>query len=180
MTHENFPRVPETDPSSGRDRAPVPRNWPRLALGVVCGAMLLAMMALTVVDVIGRYVFVAPLQGATELTEMLLCAVIFLGLPAVCFDRDHVTVDLVIDRLPACVQPWRELATSLLSAVVLGIVSWRIWVYAGQKASYGEATNSLRLPIAPLGYLCALCCALGVVLTVVAALRQLTFQLRRR
>ncbi|MER5171925.1 TRAP transporter small permease [Thioclava sp. GXIMD2076] len=180
MTRDNFPRVPETDPSSGRKAPVVPRNGPRLALGLLCGAMLLAMMGLTVVDVIGRYLFNAPLIGATELTEMLLCAVIFLGLPAVCFDRDHVTVDLVIDRLPAWLQPWRELAVSVFSVVVLGVVSWRIWVYAAQKASYGEATNSLRLPIAPLGYLCALCCAVGVVLTLVAALRQFRLQVRGR
>jgi len=168
---EVFARAPESDPSSGRhpDPAPVPRTRARLALAVLCGVMLLAMMALTVADVIGRYVLNAPVLGATELTEMLLASVIFLGLPAVCLDRDHVTVDLVTEHLQGWIQLWRELVTALFSAVILGVVSWRIWVYTAQIASYGGQTNTLHIPIAPLGYLCAICCAAGVLFTLVAA-----------
>lgn len=172
MPDDLFIRTPEMDPSSGKNPAPLRRNGPRIALAMLCGTMLLAMMGLTVVDVIGRYVFSAPLMGATELTQMLLSAVIFLGLPAVCLDNDHVSVDLLSAHFPAFVQPLRSLVVTLISAAVLGVVSWRIWVYAAQKASYGEATNSLRLPVAPLGYLCALCCAVGVVFTLVGAVRQ--------
>ncbi|OCX66996.1 C4-dicarboxylate ABC transporter substrate-binding protein [Thioclava sp. SK-1] len=144
----------------------MPRSPARLVLAVLCGVMLLAMMGLTVTDVIGRYVFNAPLIGATELTEMLLAAVIFLGLPAVSGDGDHVTVDLLVHRFPCWVQPIRQVLIALFSAGMLAVIAWRIWVYAAQIGSYGGATNSLRLPIAPLGYVCALCCAAGVVLTV--------------
>lgn len=171
MTEDATPRMPETDPSSGKRPEPVPRTGARKALAVVCGAMLLAMMGLTVVDVAGRYLFARPVTGATELTEMMLVAVVFLGLPAVSLDRDHVAVDLVTDRLPPALQPWREIAVAILSAVVLAVIGWRIWIYAGQIASYGGATNSLRLPIAPLGYLCAVCCGLAAAFMPVAALR---------
>lgn len=172
---EVFLRTPETDPSSGRhpEPAPVRRTRARLALAAICGAMLLAMMGLTVADVLGRYLLGAPITGATELTEMMLAAVIFLGLPAVSLDRDHVTVDIVTEHLPARLQPWRELLAALVSAAMLSVVGWRIWVYAGQIAGYSGATNSLRLPIAPLGYLAAACCALGAVFTLYAALRGL-------
>ncbi len=86
---EVFLRTPETDPSSGRhpEPAPVRRTRARLVLATICGAMLLAMMGLTVADVLGRYLLGAPITGATELTEMMLAAVIFLGLPAVSLDR---------------------------------------------------------------------------------------------
>ncbi|HEY0276546.1 MAG TPA: TRAP transporter small permease [Paenirhodobacter sp.] len=167
------PRLPETDPSSGKRDEPVPRNPARRVLAAVCGTMLMAMMGLTVCDVIGRYVLNRPLIGATELTEMMLVAVIFLGLPAVSLDRDHVAVDILTDRLPKWVQPWRELVVSVLSAAMLGVISWRIWVYAGQIAGYGGATNSLRLPVAPVGYLCAVAAAVAALFMVLAALRGL-------
>ena len=43
--------------------------------------MLFAMMALTFVDVIGRYVVNSPLLGAYELTEVLLALVVFGAVP---------------------------------------------------------------------------------------------------
>ena len=53
------------------------------------------MMPLTCVDVIGRYFFVAPIFGAFELTEMMLAALIFAGLPLVTLRNEHVTVDVL-------------------------------------------------------------------------------------
>ena len=40
-------------------------------LGVVASVVLLAMMALTVVDVVARYVFSRPVRGAFEVTEVM-------------------------------------------------------------------------------------------------------------
>ena len=46
-------------------------------------AILFAMMVLTTVDVVARYVFNRPLRGAFEITELLLVVLIFAGLPLV-------------------------------------------------------------------------------------------------
>ena len=62
---------------------PPEHPWQRRAevvLGVAASAILLGMMALTVVDVIARYVFNRPLRGAFEVTELLLLVLIFAGL----------------------------------------------------------------------------------------------------
>ncbi|EEX14002.1 tripartite ATP-independent periplasmic [Citreicella sp. SE45] len=137
----------------------------RAALAVLGGILLMALMGMTVTDVIGRYLFNAPLRGATELTELLLAAVVFLGLPAVALADEHVTVDLVTDRLPRAAQPWRLAAAGLFSAVVLAVVAWRVWVYASQIGGYGGTTTTLAIPIAPLGYFCAVCTGVGALLT---------------
>ncbi|MBU2962431.1 TRAP transporter small permease [Citreicella sp. C3M06] len=157
--------------------APIDHGAPagalRVALAALGGVLLMALMALTVVDVIGRYLFNSPLIGATELTELLLAAVIFLGLPAVALAEEHVSVDLLTDRMPPWVQPWRLALAGVFSGVVLALVTWRIWIYAGQIGSYGGATNSLRLPIAPLGYFCALCTGAGALITALMPLPRL-------
>ncbi len=133
-------------------------------LALVCGVLLLAMMGVTVVDVIGRYLFNSPLPGATELTGLILAAVIFLGLPAVCLDDEHVTVDLVVDHLPGWVQPARLVIVRALSAVVLAVIAWRLLDYGQAIAGYHETTNTLRIPVAPFAYLCALCSAIAALI----------------
>ena len=67
-------------------------------LGVVASAILLAMMLLTVTDVVARYVFSRPLRGAFEITELMLLVLIFAGLPLVSFADEHAVMDF-IDRL---------------------------------------------------------------------------------
>ena len=127
----------------------------RVNTALVCGAILLLMVAITVCDVLGRYVFNAPLSGATEVTELLLVSVIFISLPAVCLDHDHVVVDLFTNLMPAKWHPLRTALASLLSAAVLGVIAWRLLVYGQQFASYGGQTSTLQIPIAPVAYICA-------------------------
>jgi TRAP-type C4-dicarboxylate transport system permease small subunit len=161
---------------------PVLRKLPslRTVLAVLSGVLLTTLMALTVVDVIGRYIFNAPLVGAAELTEMLLASIIFLGLPAVSLAGQHVTVDLVTDRLPAWVQPWRLAVIGAGSGAMMLVVAWRLWVYAAQIGSYGGATSNLNIPLAPLGYFCAICTVAGAFITFWLPLAQLIGTLRNR
>ncbi|MGI3170776.1 TRAP transporter small permease [Pseudooceanicola sp. C21-150M6] len=144
-----------------------------IVLAIFGGVMLTAMMGLTVCDVIGRYVFNSPVRGAAELTEVLLAATIFLGLGAVALSEEHVTVDLLTDHLPKAVQPLRLVLCGGIGSVVLAVVAWRLWVYAAQIGGYGGATSTLRLPVAPLGYFCAICAGVGAVITLVLPLKRL-------
>ncbi|SFJ09719.1 TRAP transporter small permease [Celeribacter neptunius] len=144
-----------------------------VALAALGGVMLTAMMGLTVCDVIGRYLFNSPIKGAAELTEVLLCATIFLGLGAVSLKEDHVTVDLVTDKMPSFIQPYRLALAGLFSGGVLLVVSWRLWIYAAQIGGYGGSTTNLAIPIAPLGYFCAICAALGGLITAFLPLKRL-------
>jgi len=151
-----------------------------IALGGIGAVILVTMMGLTVCDVVGRYLFNAPIKGAGELTEFLLCAVIFLGLGAVSLAEAHVTVDLLTDKMPNAVQPLRQALTGLLSGVILVVVAWRIWIYATQIGGYGGSTISLGIPIAPLGYFCAICALFGGVITAFLPLKRFYKHLSRR
>lgn len=51
-------------------------------------------MALTFVDVWGRYIFIAPVPGGVELTELMMAALIFAGLTLVMMEGEHIIVDL--------------------------------------------------------------------------------------
>lgn len=148
-------------------------------LGSIGGLLLLAMMGLTVCDVIGRYLFNAPIKGASEVTEILLCAMIFVGLGAVSLAENHVTVDLLTEKMPSAVQPLRQAMTGVLSGVILMVIAWRLWVYAGQIGSYGGMTTNLSIPIAPLGYFCAICAFIGAVITAFLPLKRFLAHLKQ-
>ncbi len=153
------------DPASAAPTPVLPRV--RLALAAVCALLLFALMGVTVVDVVGRYLLGRPLFGASEMTELLLAAIVFAGLPAVCLDDGHVTVDLATSRLSAHGRRLQLLVARLITAGALGLIGWRLAIQGARVASYGEVSVYLRLPVAPVAYAVAALCLLGALLTLV-------------
>ncbi|MBE1436536.1 TRAP-type C4-dicarboxylate transport system permease small subunit [Agrobacterium vitis] len=138
-------------------------------MALLGGIVLLMMMAMTIVDVIGRYAFNSPLRGTGELTELLLVSVIFMGLPAVTLENGHVTVDVLTEHLPKWSERFRNLAIGIINTVILCLIGWQIWIHAGQIGAYGDVTTTLRLPIAPIGYFCAACTFASAIASLTAA-----------
>jgi TRAP-type C4-dicarboxylate transport system permease small subunit len=139
-------------------------------LGVIVAVLLMAMMLITVVDVIGRYGLKQPVPGAYELIELMLAIVIFTALPLVCLRDENITVSILIERFPARTRQIHAGVVSLLCAGVLAAVAWRLYAHAAQLASYGDVTMFLRLPRGPIGYTMAVLSALGAIALVVVAI----------
>ena len=59
------------------------------------GAWLIGIGLLTCIDVFGRYAIGRPLQGAFEVSELAMGALIFTSLPLVTMRGQHVTIDLL-------------------------------------------------------------------------------------
>jgi TRAP-type C4-dicarboxylate transport system permease small subunit len=122
------------------------------ALGTLAGVVLAGIMMVTVIDVFGRYVLNRPLPGSTELTEVMMAILIYAGLPVVSERSAHVSVDLFSSATPAAVSRIRDAIVRLVCAVVLAIVSWRLWAYAEQIRASKDVTEYLRLPQAPFAF----------------------------
>jgi TRAP-type C4-dicarboxylate transport system permease small subunit len=139
-------------------------RWERRAdavLGVAASAILFAMMALTFVDVVARYVFNRPIRGGFEVTELLLLVLIFAGLPLVSHADEHVTMDFV-DRWLTPAGRW--LLNRLIQFVVAALMffmAWQVWIRAGRVSSYGDATDVLRIAYGPFVYFMAAMIALA-------------------
>ena len=130
-------------------------------LGVAASTILLAMMALTTVDVVARYVFNRPLRGAFEVTELLLLVLIFAGLPLVSFTSEHAVMDF-IDRVLGR-QALRRLqgGVELVSALLMFVLAWLVWGKADRIWAYRDATDVLRILYGPFVYFMALALALA-------------------
>ena len=125
------------------------------ALGVTSAVVLFAMMLVTAVDVAGRYLFNRPIAGGFELTEILLAALIYCGLPLVSARREHIVIDTFDPMFARAVKRGLDMVAEVVCAVALAGVGWLIFLRANRVAEYGDTTSVLKLPLAPVVYLMA-------------------------
>lgn len=122
------------------------------AFGFAAGAVLFAMMALTFVDVICRYLFNRSVPGSFEITEIMMAVLIFAGLPLVSRRDEHVSVDLIDHWVgPRLRRVQRVLVDFASGALLLGLATL-MWRKAGQIAGYGDTTTVLLIELAPYVY----------------------------
>jgi TRAP-type C4-dicarboxylate transport system permease small subunit len=132
--------------------------------GAAAGTFLVTMMLVTVVDVAGRYFLNMPLRGGFEMTQFLMAAIVFSGLPNVTLRDAHITIDLLDTITPERVIPWREMMVNAVSCAAFAVLAWRLWMLAGEAREWGDITQYLRWPRHPIVYFGATCCAVVSIL----------------
>lgn len=121
-------------------------------LGFLAATVLMLLMIVTFIDVTGRYLFLAPLPGAFEMTEIMMAMLIFAGLPLVSRANQHVTVNLIIGLLSPKIRHFQRLITQIIMALVFGVMAWRMWIKAVEMLVQGDETAYLLIPIAPVAF----------------------------
>lgn len=110
------------------------------------------MMALTVIDVAGRYLFNAPLLGAFELTEFLVLILIFSFLGYTQANKRHICVELILDLFPKKMQWACELINYFISLGLFGLITCMAFIKAVELMSTGEASPNLVIPNYPFAF----------------------------
>ena len=139
------------------------RRWERRAdavLGIAASALLFAMMCLTFVDVVARYLFNSPIRGGFEMTELTLLVLIFAGLPLVSHGDEHVTMDFIDRMLPARALDLLVRAVHALVAAMFFFLTWQMLIKAARIAGYSDTTDVLRVTVGPFVYFMAAMIAL--------------------
>ncbi len=121
-------------------------------LGWMSSLPLGLIVVLTFLDVFARYVFSAPIRGSLEIIQYAMALSIFAALPLVTRHRGHVTVSLIDSALGAGALRWKTRICDLISWVALTLMSWRLWIYAGESLEQKQQTIVLALPQGPLVY----------------------------
>lgn len=114
---------------------------------VLGGAVLLAMMTLTVLSVVRRGLLGAPIPGDFELVEIGAAIVIACFLPWRQVTGGNVLVDFFTMRAGARTNHALEAFGDLLYLLVGALIVWRTWRGAADFRAYGEQTMVLRLPL---------------------------------
>ncbi|XWN32455.1 MAG: TRAP transporter small permease [Devosia sp.] len=149
------------------------RRIAAFALSASAAVLLMAMMGLTVADVVGRYLFNSPVPGAFEATEIMLALAIFAGLPLVTARGEHIQVRLLVDQLPkSAVWLLERIADTLVFLLLTG-TAWLLYSRGEDLAVYGDRTILLGIPLAPVAFALAALTALAALVAAVRAIRKL-------
>lgn len=138
-------------------------------LPALAAALILMMVAVTVVDVVGRYVFEAPLPGAFELTQILLADLVIAALPITTLKGSHVEVDLLSHMWSEATDRRAAWFGAAVTATVFFVLSWTVGTHGLSLMHEGAVTNDLALPIWPAAALGVLTYALSGVIALVPA-----------
>ena len=138
-------------------------------LGAAAAVLLFGLMAVTTVDVIGRYIFNWPLRGGFEITELLLLTLVFAGLPLVSRADEHVTLDFIDNLLGPRGRAFLRRLVALVCGLIILALSSRVYIKAGKIAGYGDTTEVLRILVGPFVYFMALMVAVTAVVHLIKA-----------
>lgn len=95
----------------------------------ISGILLLTISLMVTVDVIARYVFLAPISGVLEIERLMMPYVCFCAFAYAFVQKVHVRVSLVTDRLPPRVRRIIEIIADLIGIAGCGIITYGAWIY---------------------------------------------------
>ncbi|MCF4097419.1 TRAP transporter small permease [Maritalea mediterranea] len=109
--------------------------------------VLFALMVMTFTDVLLRSALNAPIEAATELTRWFMAIIVFLMLPIISGQEDHIVVDLTDSFFT---NKWAvRLRDGIINLACGAMLVWparQVVVLAERARSYGDVTEFLALP----------------------------------
>lgn len=139
----------------------------------MAGATLLAILFLTVADITGRSGFRRPVPGTVELTSMLLVVVVFLAVARSEDMGDHITIDLVYERVGKRFKLFLDLFADVLTVLIVSLLSYQLYQFVLRNQSSGAETPVLDLPVWPF----VLVAAIGSAFYVISTVMRLTLRI---
>lgn len=138
-------------------------------MDLVAGAALVSIMLLTTCDVVLRYLG-HPILGSYDLVSFGAVFVIGFALPGTSWQRMHITVDILIDKIPDR-RFVADLGTRALALALFVLVGWNLTVLGADFRKTGEETLTLGIPLYPVAYALGFCAFLQCLTLVGDAVR---------
>ena len=116
--------------------------------GYAAGLVLLAIIVLTMVEVISRYVLKNPLILSDELGGYAMVTVSFLGLAYCAQEKGHIRITFIVERLHPRTTGYIRIASLALGLGFVSVAAWVSWKYLGDSFTRDMRSNSmLRTPL---------------------------------
>lgn len=136
-------------------------------LSIIAGTALAVMMFLMAADVVCRYLFNAPIPGALELVEYMMAISIPLSIAFCTAIRSHVSVEMIVEKLPTPLQAAISFVVTVLMVAFLVILSRQSFLNIIDSYQSNITSAVLKIPAYPFTIPVALgmsCYALFLVL----------------
>ena len=119
------------------------RDIPRAAIGVI----LLLAIAINFANIVGRYVFLAPLPWAEEVLGFLVIWGVCLGASAVTYDRRHLAMDLFSASFPPRLRAAIDALTLVAMVGFCGFTCIQAWKIVAIMARNGQVSITAGVPM---------------------------------
>ena len=138
-------------------RATVARWLLRINLwcGLLSGVAMMLMMIMGAADVIGTNLDMIglqsrPIPAAFEFMATMMVVTVFLATALGQARRNHIRVEVLVNKLPAAGQRILAAFRHLLSAIMWGLIAWYGWKSGFHSVSVGEyAPGLIKFPVWP-------------------------------
>lgn len=114
----------------------------RLAL-FVSAAGLIVMAALDTFDVLSSFLFDAPIRGISETIQVIMAASVALAIVSVQHRREHVCVDLLVNKLSPRALRVANFFNYVFSILCVGLISWQSWIMAAHSVRVEEVSATV-------------------------------------
>ena len=103
-------------------------------LMAIIAVVMFAMMAVTFVDVTGRYVFNAPIPGGFELIQFLLPMAMFGALPVITRAEEHIVIS-ILEGILSSGGAWIQRFLVLIGCIVVNSgIAYLMWLQGVELA----------------------------------------------
>ncbi len=136
-------------------------KWAKLIskwLSWVAGAGLVAMLGLTVADIIGVKIFNTSVAGSIETVALLGVVITAFGMAFTQSQHSNIQVEFFVTKLPKRVRAVCGVIASLLGVVLFALLSYQSFKYGHSLQQSGEVSMTSRIPTYPFVYALAFCC----------------------
>jgi TRAP-type C4-dicarboxylate transport system permease small subunit len=141
------------------------------AVAVTGGLLALAMAALVLTSVLGRWLFSAPIEGDFEFVKMATAIGVFTYLPYTQLRRGNIMVDTFTTWMGPRICRALDAFWDLVFAAFMGMCAFGLFVGAREALRSGETTMQLQLIVWPAIALAGLLCLLLAITALITALR---------
>lgn len=136
-----------------------------LGLAFVSGFSVLAMIAVTCLDVVLRLPFLGrSLTGAYDITRIAGALSLAAALPYTTACKGHIAIEYFAQKLGPRGRRVLDLAVDLLGMVLFAFLAWRTVLYGTEMYRTGQVSQTLQCPIFWVPWAIGFCC--GVVVLV--------------
>lgn len=128
------------------EEASGPLSLTERIMRIIAAACLACMAAMTGADVFLRGAFNTPIFGCEEIVAILGVVAVGFALPYTHYQKSHIGVEILVRRLPQRTRNVLKVLTDTATLGLVGIITWRMFVYAGTLRDSGEVSMNLELP----------------------------------
>ena len=140
------------------------------AIGLIA---LLILAGLTLADGLMRWLANQPIEGVRDVGALAIAVAIACCLPIGLAEKSNITIRLAESALGPRVGKFLDAFAAIVVAIVMGVMGWQFYVYAGKIAQSNETTWVLKIPRAPFWYAVTVILVIAVAVQLIVVLREI-------